>query len=431
MKVAEYNVLGVDPKDPNPAWVNTLVSQNADVAILVETDWDDIQSGTTTWCTYYFNLINSAMTSAGRAPYTDYHCARGITFYTLGTSIMSRYPIVSATHVGEGHPVPGYHDDSGSVAACDDATTDPFMDWKVQAPGGTLVHAISAHLKCCNVDGTEPARREKSQECINNYMDSLGASTPFIYSGDMNSFSPVDGDPSCFGQSGLGVGPLSILYSSTDSRRTLNHTWTDGFRNWTALQCGNASTYGITYPSLNSRIDFIEVNQQLAPKLGAASLGSGPGSDHVPVSVVIDLAAGSCTANAQCDDGLFCNGAETCVSGSCRAGTAPNCNDGVSCTTDSCNEATDSCNHAPSDAACDDGLWCNGPETCDTTLGCRAGTPPITCTAPAVCSESSHQCVTPPPCIPSGQGRPCGGTTNCCSGVGACTGGRPANRVCR
>lgn len=431
MKVVEYNVKGVDPKDPNPAWVNTLVSQNGDVAILVETDWDDIQNGTTTWCTYYFNKVNSAMTAAGKAPYTDYHCARGISFYTSGTSILSRYPIVSATHVGNGHPVTGYADDSGSVSACDSATTDPFMDWVVQAPGGTMVHTISAHLKCCNTAGDEAARREKSQECINNYMDYLGGTAPIIYSGDLNSFSPTDGDPSCFGQSGLGVGPLQILYSSTDSRRTLRHTWTDGFRNWTPLQCGNASTYGISYPSYSSRIDFIEANQQLASMLGAASLGTGSGSDHYPVSVVINLGGGStCSINAECDDGLFCNGVEQCVGGTCLAGTAPSCDDGIACTADSCNETTKSCEHVASNSACDDGSWCNGAETCNATVGCQAGTPPLTCTSPATCDEATHQCVIPPACIPSGQGKPCTATTNCCSGVGACTGGKPSTRTC-
>jgi hypothetical protein len=53
-----------------------------------------------------------------------------------------------------------------------------------------------------------------------------------------------------------------------------------------------------------------------------------------------------CTGNPDCDDGLFCNGAETCVTGTCQAGTPPNCDDGVACTTDSCNEASDACEHA-------------------------------------------------------------------------------------
>ena len=33
-------------------------------------------------------------------------------------------------------------------------------------------------------------------------------------------------------------------------------------------------------------------------------------------------------------------------------------------------------------------------------------------------------------CVASGEGAPCTSSTNCCSGVGNCTNGRPANRVC-
>ena len=54
----------------------------------------------------------------------------------------------------------------------------------------------------------------------------------------------------------------------------------------------------------------------------------------------------SCDANANdanCDNGLWCDGAETChVTSGCQVGTAPDCNDGVGCTSDSCNDGTDS-----------------------------------------------------------------------------------------
>ncbi|MFQ5494234.1 MAG: cohesin domain-containing protein, partial [Phycisphaerae bacterium] len=43
-----------------------------------------------------------------------------------------------------------------------------------------------------------------------------------------------------------------------------------------------------------------------------------------------------------CDDGLFCNGAETFSAGLCQPGTDP-CDDGVVCTDDTCNEALDTC----------------------------------------------------------------------------------------
>jgi hypothetical protein len=37
---------------------------------------------------------------------------------------------------------------------------------------------------------------------------------------------------------------------------------------------------------------------------------------------------------------------------------------------------------------------------------------------------------TPGSCVAEGEGAPCTSSTNCCSGVGNCTGGRPADRVC-
>lgn len=56
---------------------------------------------------------------------------------------------------------------------------------------------------------------------------------------------------------------------------------------------------------------------------------------------------GGCTT-AACQDGLFCNGAEVCSgSGFCRSGSPISCGDANTCTADACDEATDSCVHAP------------------------------------------------------------------------------------
>jgi len=123
--------------------------------------------------------------------------------------------------------------------------------------------------------------------------------------------------------------------------------------------------------------------------LGAAGHDRGYGWGRIDVIDTLDLVDTGCTTNGECDDGLYCNGVETCVSNSCQAGTAPNCNDGVSCTTDSCNESTDSCNNVPNNGACDDGLWCNGSETCNATLGCQAGTSPC---GGGPCNETTDTC---------------------------------------
>jgi hypothetical protein len=85
-----------------------------------------------------------------------------------------------------------------------------------------------------------------------------------------------------------------------------------------------------------------------------------------PFALVVTGALGStsCTLNSQCDDGLFCNGAETCNAGSCQAGTDP-------CAPLSCNEATDTCFVAPTQVtftsvAADDGYVLEQKETTET-----------------------------------------------------------------
>jgi hypothetical protein len=139
--------------------------------------------------------------------------------------------------------------------------------------------------------------------------------------------------------------------------------------------------------------------------------------------------AGTCTT---CDDGLFCNGAETC-SAACSpvAGTAPcdpdlcteatdtcaecndngDCNDGNVCTTDTCNGSME-CDHVNNTVACDDGLFCNGGDTCSGGACTHAGDP----CAPQGCLEGSDSC------------GDCDDPADCddglfCTGVEECTGG--------
>ncbi len=110
-----------------------------------------------------------------------------------------------------------------------------------------------------------------------------------------------------------------------------------------------------------------------------------------------------CTDDVHCDDGLYCNGAETCnADGLCEAGADP-CDDGLFCTgTATCDEETDTCTAGTNpcgDGECcdedtaecqaivtcaddtdcpDDGLFCNGTESCDLVSGC-CDSPPGCC----------------------------------------------------
>jgi len=113
-----------------------------------------------------------------------------------------------------------------------------------------------------------------------------------------------------------------------------------------------------------------------------------------------------CLLNSDCDDGLFCNGIETCVSGSCMDGTYP-------CTGQICVEDGDTCVDCLVDADCpDDSIFCIGVETC------ASGSCVLTDPCPGqFCVEDGDACVD------------CLVDTDCpddglfCTGVETCVGG--------
>jgi len=164
------------------------------------------------------------------------------------------------------------------------------------------------------------------------------------------------------------------------------------------------------------------------------STGCETGSDPCPgalCSEPLDQCV-DCLVDADCDNGVYCDGAETCNVGTgvCQPGTPPNCNDGVSCTQDSCNESTNSCDNVPSAAACSDNLYCTGVETCDPVNGCQAGTPPdcndgVSCTAD-VCNETLNACTHTPNNGVCSDGQFCNGAETC-DAIAGCQAGVPPN----
>src|SRR4029077_18497960 len=109
-----------------------------------------------------------------------------------------------------------------------------------------------------------------------------------------------------------------------------------------------------------------------------------------PSSTVCRPAAGTCGVAENCagTPGVACPADQKQPSGTtCRA--AVNACD----VAETCNGTSDTC---PSDAkqpngtSCSDGLFCNGSETCQSG-SCTAGTPP--CTNLQTCSEGLMQCL--------------------------------------
>ena len=78
-----------------------------------------------------------------------------------------------------------------------------------------------------------------------------------------------------------------------------------------------------------------------------------------------------CPADTQCTDN-FCDPAKSngVQLGVCSStDTSGRCDDGVACTTDTC-DAVNGCQHSPNNGACDDGVACT-TDTCDVVNGCQ------------------------------------------------------------
>ena len=192
----------------------------------------------------------------------------------------------------------------------------------------------------------------------------------------------------------------------------------------TSITLGNSSTLSWTTTGADTVVinggpnlpldGSISVSPTTTTLYILTAIGPG-GASSANVTITVTVPPG-CVSDFECDDGQFCNGSEVCIAGACLAGAAIDCNDGISCTLDSCNEATDACDNVADDVACDDGLFCTGIESCSPTSDCQTGAAPC---SGGVCIEATDQCCAPATCGPSDCGTTqdgCGGSIEC----GAC-----------
>ena len=209
---------------------------------------------------------------------------------------------------------------------------------------------------------------------------------------------------------------------------------------------------------------------------GTTDLGVTTGTDQGTTGGGEDVKVDLCQDDEDCDDGLWCNGVESCspdaleagsdgcIGGDPEKGTDPNpvdcvvlgpcdeesdsfpevvltvgdaCDDGIACTVSDVCQDDGGCKGAPDDVRCDDALFCNGLESCNTVIGCLPGDPPkgtdsdpTDCLVPGPCEEATQDFTL----VPAEVGKACDDTVPCtfedaCTGAGTCE-GQPSHSFC-
>ncbi|MCC6750155.1 MAG: hypothetical protein IT371_20985 [Deltaproteobacteria bacterium] len=114
----------------------------------------------------------------------------------------------------------------------------------------------------------------------------------------------------------------------------------------------------------------------------------------------------TCTADAQCDDGLRCNGKERCATGQCVPGEPVFCPAADPCAERYCSEASGRCEERarPDGELCDDATFCTVEDRCEggRCLGVpRCAAPSNPCVV-GRCDEKARTCDVEP-LLPAGQ----------------------------
>jgi hypothetical protein len=148
---------------------------------------------------------------------------------------------------------------------------------------------------------------------------------------------------------------------------------------FTAISAGNFFSVGLKSDGSIVAWGSNNAGQLNVPEPNSGFVAVSAGGEHV-----LAMRGSGCASDADCFDGIFCNGVETCVEGSCQAGGGDPCEPPLMC-----REMEEQCVTCLQNAECDDHQFCNGLEICGPAGTCQAGPDPC----PGMgCDETLNYC---------------------------------------
>ncbi len=197
----------------------------------------------------------------------------------------------------------------------------------------------------------------------------------------------------------------------------------------------------------NSPVSYIQITYEAGCAIGGKVYQNNtvnPGNPCEICKTSLNRYDWSARNGVACNDGLYCNGTDTCSNricsvhtgdpcpensnvcdgirtcnestDSCNNGTPLNCNDGKVCTDDSCDPIA-GCQYADNTDPCDDGVFCNGDDTCSGGTcsehdGDPCGDDNIFCNGNEYCDTEQDEC--------THSGTPCPDDGEFCNGQEYC-----------
>lgn len=151
---------------------------------------------------------------------------------------------------------------------------------------------------------------------------------------------------------------------------------------------------------------------------GGADVGSTDAAGRLP------RPGDPCVGRADCDDGIFCNGAEECVGNVCISARNAACRDPGGCASARCDEGAGACIIDPSAGSCAAGEVCLAELGCTKVEGCTSVTDPR-CDDSRACTDDRCD-VASGRCLHVARDSKCPATVGAC-GRGICLGDHVAD----